>query len=79
MNLLLFRVFLLPIDQHLWAAQGKERDITLFEKAFPSGAERFTFEGSNFVIDPVREENILLGGKLGKLAADGCPFSAKAT
>jgi hypothetical protein len=72
-NLLLFRVFLLPIDQHLWAAQGKERDITLLEKAFRLGAERFTFEGSNFVIDPVRDENILLGGKLGKLARRRMP------
>ena len=52
MNLLLFRVFLLPIDQHLWAEQGKERDITLFEKAFPSGAERFPFEDQTSSLIP---------------------------
>lgn len=70
MNFLFARIFLLPIDQHLWASQGKERDISLFEKAFPSGVDRFTSDGSNFVIDPMwdSQSGALLGGKLGKLA-----------
>jgi hypothetical protein len=68
MNFVASRVFLIPIDQHLWASEGKKRDISAFEEAFPVEVERFTIDGSSYVIDPIFDPptNRLLGGKLGK-------------
>ncbi len=68
MNLLACRVFMIPIDQHLWASEGKTRDIIVFEKAFPREAASFTVDKSSFVLDPIfdPETNALVGGKLGK-------------
>jgi hypothetical protein len=68
MNFLASRVFLIPIDQHLWASEGKTRDITAFEQAFPQRVESFSVHRSSFVLDPIFDpaSGALLGGKLGK-------------
>jgi hypothetical protein len=68
MNFVAARVFLISIDQHLFAAEGKKRDISAFEEAFPTGFEHFTIDKSSYVIDPIFDPHTkrLLGGKLGK-------------
>jgi hypothetical protein len=68
MNFVAARVSLIPIDQHLFASEGKKRDISAFEEASPRRVERITIDGSTYVIDPIFDPrtNRLLGGKLGK-------------